>query len=110
MVEAPTTSSSGIRRAGSVPPWPKIKPILTAQADTGIFDDAEPDARESSELQWRWLGMLGSRMIFVGIRWRKNWSGISDKRAAGYPIQPRVLINEGNLGSHECLKSTDNNK
>ncbi len=44
MEEAPFDSSSDIRRAISVPPRPKIKPIRAARTDTGTFVDAEPDA------------------------------------------------------------------
>ena len=73
MEESPSVSSSDIRQATSVPPWPKIKPIRAARADTGTFVDAEPDSRESAEFPWRWLGMLARRMIVVGSRWRNKW-------------------------------------
>ncbi len=73
MEEAPSASSSDIRRAISVPPCPKINPIRAARADTETFVGAEPDARKSAEFPWRRLDMLTSRTILVGSRWRKKW-------------------------------------
>ncbi len=73
MEEAPTASSSDIRRASSAPPRLKIKPIRAARADTGTFVGAESDFRELAEFPWRRLGMLASRMIVVGGGWGKKW-------------------------------------
>ncbi len=46
MEEAPSASSSCIRRAISVSPRPKIKPTRAARVDTGTFVDAGPEFRE----------------------------------------------------------------